>query len=66
MPVAKPKPAPFAPHWRTTDGETVRLYLGNVTDVLARPALSHLVPAVGGGNGKPVTKGTSLLGGGGR
>lgn len=31
----------FAPYWSTTDGETVRLYLGDVCDVLARmPAKS--------------------------
>ncbi len=39
MPVAKRSPAHanLAPlFWSTTDGETVRLYHGNVTDVLAR------------------------------
>lgn len=30
------KPRPLSSYWQTTDGETVRLYLGNVTDVLAR------------------------------
>ena len=33
--------APIEPRWQTSDGETVRLFLGNVTSVLARlPAKS--------------------------
>jgi hypothetical protein len=37
--VAPPPPEPDGepdPYWETTDGTTVRLYLGHVTDVLAR------------------------------
>lgn len=44
MPRATPAPVPppvLEPYWTTTDGQHVRLYHGNVTDVLARlPAKS--------------------------